>query len=224
MREMMNDTLGESLSAFLDGELPRAEYTLLLRRFRREPGLQGALDRYSAMGECLRGEQARVSRGFAARVCQAVAAEASGHHQHRSLGLLARNRGLRRAGQLAGGLAVAATVAGVAILVLQREQVPVTGQQVAEAATSAVQTILGGNPSGEETYSYTVPAPAETGPLVAGAARLTDYVFAHSEYSTMMGRRNVLASVIVEDPTPVESREDADPASTGQEAPPGDRP
>ena len=215
----MNEITGESLSAFLDGELPRAEYTLLLKRIQRDEQLRAALWRYSAMGECLRGDAVRVSAGFTDRICAAVAREAASHGAP-SMGLLARNRGLRRAGQVAGGLALAATVAGVAILLLQREQLP-AGQQLARAGQDANpgnETVLIGGPSGDAGISYTVPAPADAAPT-GGTARLTDYVLAHSEYSNLMGRRNVLSSVIGEDPEPVDGSDEDARAGKGK---PGD--
>jgi hypothetical protein len=189
----MNDTLGESLSAFLDGELPRAEYTLFLRRVQSDARLRDTLSRYSIMGES-------------------------------SVALLARNRKLRRAGQMAGGFALAATVAGVAILWLQREQLPTAGDQIANAGQSrdsGKEMVDLGNSAGDEDFSYTVPAPAETGPAIPGGARLTDYVFAHSEYSTAMGRRNVLSSVLGEDPVLVDAK---DPEADKQGARRGDPP
>jgi hypothetical protein len=65
------------------------------------------------------------------------------------------------------------------------------------AATAAIDA-----PAIEEP-SYTVPAPATSGPIIP-AGRLTSYVVAHSEYSSPLGRRNVLSGIIAEDPTPMD--------------------
>lgn len=214
--ETMNEMAGETLSSFLDGELPRPQFELFLKQIDRDPRLRGALTRYAAIGECLRNEPDRLSRGFAARVSLAVAKEAAAAAPHRAL--LARDRGLRRAGQLAGGLALAATVAAAAILFLQHDSpgpgVP-AAQTVADAGSRGTETVVVGNLPGEEGFSYTVPSPVQTSAIVPGA-RLTDYVFAHSEYSSLLGRRNVLSSVVAEDPTPVGPNE--------QEAKDGERP
>ena len=43
----MTNTVKEQLSAFLDGELPEAETTLLLKRLERDDELKGTLSRYS---------------------------------------------------------------------------------------------------------------------------------------------------------------------------------
>ncbi len=213
--QAINDTTGEHLSSFLDGELPQEQFALLLRRLDRDIDLRAALARYAAIGECLRDEPDQLSTGFNVRVCEAIAQEAGDAAGRRTAAGhgIARERGIRRAGKLVAGLALAATVAGVAILALQTRQSSLDGpegQRLAGVDTGLPGTILIGNSMGDESDSYTVPAPATTSPLVPGA-RLTDYVFAHSEYSSLLGRRNVLSSVIAEDPTPVDSTEqDAD--------------
>jgi sigma-E factor negative regulatory protein RseA len=197
----MTEHLRDQLSAFLDGELPRPEVELLLRRLAGNDELQVALSRYVVIGECLRNAPARsVTRGFAGRVRAAVAAEGSrkGADRLRSLG-----RWLRPV----GGLAIAATVATVAILGLQRTQVgePVVATQVAASSAPATIPAIGG-PAIDEPVSYVVPAPS-TGAPVMPAGRLTSYVVAHSEYSSPLGRRNVLSGIIAEDPTPMNESE-----------------
>ena len=62
------------------------------------------------------------------------------------------------------------------------------------------------NGSGE-ALSYTVPAAvlAAQGPLPEARlpeARLTNYVFAHSNYSSLLGQRNMLSGLIAEPPDP----------------------
>jgi sigma-E factor negative regulatory protein RseA len=197
----MTEHLRDQLSAFLDGELPRPEVELLLRRLAGNDELQIALSRYVVIGECLRNAPGRsVTRGFAGRVRAAVAAEGSrkGSDRLRSLG---------RWLQPVGGLAIAATVATVAILGLQRmqpDESAVATQVAATAPASAVVT----SQVVDEPVRYTVPAP-NTGPALMRAGRLTSYVVAHSEYSSLLGRRNVLAGIIAEDPTPMDESESA---------------
>src|SRR5262245_35825645 len=186
----MTEHLRDQLSAFLDGELPRPEVELLLRRLAGNDELQVALSRYVVIGECLRNAPGRsVTRGFAARVRAAVAAEGTrtSTDRLRSLG-----RWLRPV----GGLAIAATVATVAVLGLQRMQLgePVVATQV--AASTAPAASIGG-PAIDEEVAYTVPAPSIGAPVpVMRAGRLTSYVVAHSEYSSPLGRRNVLSGII----------------------------
>jgi sigma-E factor negative regulatory protein RseA len=193
----MTEHLRDQLSAFLDGELPRPEVELLLRRLAGNDELQIALSRYVVIGECLRNAPGRsVTRSFAARVRAAVAAEGSrkGVDRVRSLGHWLRP---------IGGLAIAAAVATVAILGLQRTQQldPAVATPVV-ASTSLPAAAIGG-PAIDEPLAYTVPAPS-TGAPVIPAGRLTSYVVAHSEYSSPLGRRNVLSGIIAEDPTPMD--------------------
>ena len=193
----MTEHLRDQLSAFLDGELPRPEVELLLRRLAGNDELQIALSRYVVIGECLRNAPGRgVTRSFAARVRAAVAAEGSrkGVDRGRSLG-----RWLRPV----GGLAIAASVATVAILGLQRTQQLDPAVATPVVASSSVPATAIGGPAIDEQASYTVPAPS-TGAPVMPAGRLTSYVVAHSEYSSPLGRRNVLSGIIAEDPTPMD--------------------
>ncbi|MGA0027689.1 MAG: sigma-E factor negative regulatory protein, partial [Steroidobacteraceae bacterium] len=50
----MTETIKEQLSAFLDGELPEAETTLLLKRLERDDDLRATLSRYSLIGAVMR--------------------------------------------------------------------------------------------------------------------------------------------------------------------------
>jgi hypothetical protein len=51
-----------------------------------------------------------------------------------------------------------------------------------------------------EALSYTVPATVAATPAVVPEARLTNYVFAHSNYSSLLGQRNMLSGLIAETP------------------------
>lgn len=194
----MTEHLRDQLSAFVDGELPRPEVELLLRRLDGNTELQAALTRYVVIGESLRIAPGRsVTRGFAARVKAAVTAEG----RSSAVGFDRRVTPRRWLRPL-GGVAVAAAVATIAILGLQSLQ-STDPVQTPELAASVTPTASLGGPAIEEPVSYTVPAPSSTGPVVP-AARLTSYVVAHSEYSSPLGRRNVLSGVIAEDPTPLD--------------------
>jgi sigma-E factor negative regulatory protein RseA len=72
----MTDTIKEQLSAFLDGELPEAETTLLLKRLDRDDDLKGTLSRYSLIGAALRADgEVTAARHVASRVRAAIAIE-----------------------------------------------------------------------------------------------------------------------------------------------------
>lgn len=208
----MSEQLYEQISAFVDGELQEHETELLLKRLEREPELRAALVRYSTMGASLReGTRLGVTRSFAVRVSTAIAASgAAPAPAPLRKGL--DSRWLRAI----AGLGVAATVAAVAILGVQQLQAPLPGTatQVASTSLSPEPVVIGDVSSSSEAPSYTVPAPITDVPLVP-AARLTNYVVAHSQYTSTLGRRNMLSGIISEDPTPVdESGEPVAPAVT----------
>ena len=140
---------------------------LLLRRLAGNDELQVALSRYVVIGECLRNAPGQsVTRGFQARVCAAVAAEGTrkGVDRLRSLGHWLRP---------VGGLAIAAAVATVAILGLQRtQQLDPAGATPVVASTSVPAAAIGG-PAIDEPLAYTVPAPS-TGAPVIPAGRLDE--------------------------------------------------
>jgi hypothetical protein len=98
---------------------------------------------------------------------------------------------LRRLRPVAG-FAVAAGVAAVAVLSVQNSGV--APEQVATSSTPA--NIVVNAPS--EDPSYVVPTSTSSAALVP-ATRLTNYVVAHSEYSSPLGRRSVLSAVLAED-------------------------
>lgn len=208
----MSEQLYEQISAFVDGELQEHETELLLKRLEREPELRAALVRYSTMGAGLReGSRDGVTRGFSARVSAAIAASGAVAPATVPLRKGFSPRWLRTA----AGLGVAATVAAVAILGVQQMQAPMPGAapQMAATSLSSQPIVIGDVSTGSEAPSYTVPAPTTDVPLVP-AARLTNYVVAHSQYTSAFGRRNMLSGIISEDPTPVdESGEPVAPAA-----------
>jgi len=210
----MTDPVKEQLSACLDGELAEAELDLLLKRLERDPGLRQSLGSYALVGDALRTRRLTVaSAGFAARVSAAVAAEADAQTvrpevaAERSVG---SNRDLLpRAGQSwlaatgarwlrpAAGLAIAAGVAAVAVVSLQPMTQP--GSQLAanEAVPAVATAAVAAAP---QAPSYTVPTnTGSSAPAFIPAARLTNYVVAHSEYSSPLARRTVLSSVLSAD-------------------------
>jgi sigma-E factor negative regulatory protein RseA len=182
----MTDSLNEQLSACLDGQLPEAELDLLLKRMERDSELRLTMGRYSLVGEAMRGHgAARATADFADRVSAAIAAEEPlNGNATRARGAVRSPQVLRWLRPLAGA-AVAAGVAAVAVFMFQTEAPPVA--QVAEQSTSTVSA----------PDSYIVPASTATGFMPA--TRLTNYVVAHSEYSSPLGRRAVLSGVLAEE-------------------------
>jgi sigma-E factor negative regulatory protein RseA len=130
------NSIDEQLSAFADGELPRAEAGLLLARLAREPALRARWERYHAIGEALRdGLPARYPRSLAARVAAALEPEPT-HAGAR------RARYGRHAMPLVG-MAVAASVAVMGVLVV-RTQTEAPASPVAPLSASAERETKGG--------------------------------------------------------------------------------
>ncbi len=207
----MSDQIREQVSAFLDGELPNSETELLLKRLTRDVDLRECFGRYALIGESLRGgSQGRLTQGFHARVNNAI----DGEPQAAGGAPVAR----RRSGwwRPLAGAAVAAGVAAVAVVALQQRAVapglraglPATVQGAVSmqnaaapqprATAQTVASIPGAAAKPVEALSYTVPAAVSDAPAALPAARLTNYVFAHSKYSSVMGQNDVLNDLLSE--------------------------
>ena len=149
----------EQLSAFADGELPRAEAELLVARLCREPALAKVWARWHAASEVLRGGlPPRYPRELADRVHAALADE-SGHHASFDW-----RRPLL-------GAALAAGVATLAIIGVRSQLAPKPGEVVPMTAGS------GGAAAGQAQLVGYDPALA---------VKLNSYVARHSNVS---GRR-----------------------------------
>ena len=196
----MSEQIREQVSAFLDGELPGSETELLLKRLTRDGELRESFGRYALIGEALRGaSRAYLTRDFAARLNRAIDGEpipAAGQAQHARA---------PRWWRPIAGVAVAAGVATVAIVALQqraiapavRTALPLTAQNVAAQTVAAATGPAAAQ--NREALSYTVPATSPQAPAALAPARLTNYVFAHSKYSSFLSQRGELADMLIED-------------------------
>ena len=91
------------------------------------------------------------------------------------------------------GAAVAAGVAAVAVVALQQRAVePALRAALPVTARNAVAV------KPREAISYTVPAAMPEAAAALPAARLTNYVFAHSKYSSVLGQSNVLSGLLAD--------------------------
>lgn len=185
----MTEPVNEQLSACLDGELPAAELDLLLKRLQRNPEVREALGRYTVIGEALRHSKPAVaSRSFADKVMAVVDQEPATARRAPRVSPVT----LRRLRPVAG-IGIAATVAAIAVFSVQRAGV--TPETVAsnEPAAAVVH-------SSEQAPSNIVPTSSSSlQPAFVPATRLTNYVVAHSEYSSPLARRSVLTGVLAED-------------------------
>jgi sigma-E factor negative regulatory protein RseA len=182
----MSEQIREQVSAFLDGELPSSETELLLKRLMRDAELRESFGRYALIGESMRGTASvPVTRSFAARVNGAIDGEPA-----TAAPPAVRVRANRWWRPFAGA-AVAAGVAAVAVVGLQ--------QRAVEPALRAALPVSAQNVAAKpkEALSYTVPAVPEAA-AVLPAARLTNYIFAHSKYSSVLGQSNVLSGLLAD--------------------------
>ncbi len=178
----MTDQIREQLSALLDGELPRDEMGLLMRRLDKDPELRRAFGTYALIGETLRAPGGRIAApSFAARVSAAIGeapamvektptarpAATVELPQH----VTAWKRPIVRT-------ALAASAAVTAVLLFRPDVTPVAQLEVTPASSFAMSAS---------------PTPAQS-------QRLAGYMVAHSQFSTPMVRRNVLSSLLAADP------------------------
>jgi sigma-E factor negative regulatory protein RseA len=179
----MTDQIKEQLSALLDGELPRDEVGLLMRRLDRDPALRRTFGTYALIGETLRAPGSRLaSPGFAARVGAGIGDDQAG-----------AARGVPDVRPAVGTVAfwkrpvvrtaLAASAAAAAVLLFRPDAGP--EQQVALDDAPARTQVL-------DVPRYS-PTPAQ-------AQRLASYMVAHSQVSTPMVRRNVLTGLLAADP------------------------
>lgn len=200
----MTDALNEQLSACLDGELPPGELDLLLKRL--GPGakqsdqaaqLRAAIGRYSLIGEALRAERPAVaSRDFANKVMAAIAEESVQAPVLRSRRVKISPAAIRYLRPVAG-MAVAAGVAAVAVLSMQPVEQPDLNRGPSLIAANEPTAAPAVASTGSDP-SYVVPTSTSSSAFIP-ATRLTNYVVAHSEYSSPLGRRSVLTGVLADD-------------------------
>jgi sigma-E factor negative regulatory protein RseA len=215
----MSEQIREQVSAFLDGELPDTETELLLKRLTRDGELRDSFGRYALIGEALRGQGSQIlTRGFAARVNLAIDGDPA---QAAAPAAPAR---VPRWWRPLAGVTVAAGVAAVAIVALQQRAIspamraalpPTALNVVAPPQTverNPAESVPGAGP--REALSYTVPATSADAPSALAPARLTNYVFAHSKYSSGLGQRGVLADLLIEDDAPQTVQQAAPPSPT----------
>jgi hypothetical protein len=186
----------EQLSALLDGELPEAEVPMALRRMARDPALRDATLRYSLIGDALRGE---LPPGRPADLVERVRAETGADAAPAAV----QRKG--NIGRLAGGFAVAASVALVALVALPggQDELPPPNLSATEVASPAPEQRM-------------MIQPVYTRAAGGGPDRLTRYYVNHSEYAPAVSGRGTLTRIIVIQP---ESAVREEPAPDSEAAP-----
>jgi sigma-E factor negative regulatory protein RseA len=218
----MTDQVKEQVSALLDGELPSSECSLLFRRLSKEREFGVAAGRYLLIGEAMRGVTASgpvcsPTRGFADRVMAALDEEAARPDEQADNAMRlaqARRASTARWLKTGGGLAIAASVGAAAVLFIQLPPAaklsPVASAAIGTPATRQVlhqepvqvadagASTFGLQPSRSLSDDMGIREVSSTSPVYSNG-RLTNYVVAHSEYSSPLGRRNVLTGLLAED-------------------------
>jgi len=178
----MTDQIREQLSALLDGELPRDEMDLLMRRLEKDPELRRTFGSYALIGESLRAPGGRIAApSFAARVSAAIEdtpaiVEKAATVRPASTAQLPQHVALWKRPMVR--TALAASAAATAVLLFRPDVTPVAQLEVTPANSFAMSAS---------------PTPAQS-------QRLAGYMVAHSQFSTPMVRRNVLSSLLAADP------------------------
>ena len=188
----MSEQIREQISAFLDGELPSSESELLLKRMVRDAALRESFGRYALIGEAMRGmKHIPLSGNFTSAINGAI----DGDPARAPSGAISAGTGRRWWRPLAGA-SIAASVALVAIVALQWRTGVSPIVAVAPRAPGAITTpVLAKN---HEAQSYVTPPATGSPPNVIPGARLTKYVFAHSQYPSLLGQRDVMTDLIVD--------------------------
>jgi sigma-E factor negative regulatory protein RseA len=179
----MTDRIREQISALIDGELPRDEVGLLVRRLERDPALRGAFGRYVLAGEAVRSPEGPLaSRGFAARVSAAVGEDVAAQPVP-GVAATAWSRWSRPA----MATAIAASAAIVAVLLVARGS-----EQVGQVAQASLERA-------RDRFA-SLPLAQAASPTLAHSQRLAGYLVAHGQFSSAIGRRTAWSSVLASDP------------------------
>jgi len=171
------------MSALIDGELPRDQVDLLVRRMARDAELKRAFGNYVLAGESLRAPgSVLASQGFAARVSAAI-----GDVEGVETGMPSEPaRVPMRWRRPLAATAVAASAALAAVLLVR----PDGGepQQFAERSGAPEAVPVVSLPVGGSS-----PTPGEN-------QRLAGYMVVHGQYATPIGRRTVWTNALATDP------------------------
>lgn len=199
----MTDQIREQLSALLDGELPKDEMGLLVRRLEKDAALRRAFGSYALIGETLRAPGGRIATtGFAARVSAAIDdTEVATPVSQPGLAAGAEARWSPGQGAAVAAMNSAAAAGAQRVSLWQRPMV-----RTALAASAAAAAVLLFRPDAAPVVADLGPPPAASdamtnaSPTPAQSQRLASYMVAHSQYSTPLVRRNVLTSLLAADP------------------------
>ncbi|HET6629344.1 MAG TPA: RseA family anti-sigma factor, partial [Woeseiaceae bacterium] len=174
----MNDALRMQVSAFVDGELPENETELLLRRLSQDPALRQLVAEYLSLGRVIRREREIPGMGelrgrIARTLGEEPAIEIQPPSEPRRLHWL----------KPVGGLAIAASVAALAVVGLRSmEAPPGAPRETMQAAAPAA--------------AYTQPRPEEAAARQQPSDMLMQYYLRHGETSADLGPNGILTRLV----------------------------
>jgi sigma-E factor negative regulatory protein RseA len=178
----MSKDINEQLSALVDGELPSEEAGLLLRQIGRDRHARARVGRFQIISDTMSNHLPGViDPGFASRVRSAIEKE-----PEISADAVAGNGWLQRMLRPLAGLAIAASVATVAIISVQN-----VNQQ---DETISVAT---GTSPGDTDYVRRAPDMPLVVQQSGSGKRLNDYLVNHKEYAANRGVQGMLPYVHV---------------------------
>lgn len=178
----MNDALKMQISAFVDGELPENEAELLMRRLSQDLALRELVSEYLKIGRLIRRDRDIAGMdGLRGRIQSALG------EQPIAVESSAPARGGRLLRPVAG-LAVAATVAAVALLGLRQVDVSAVDGQTASVQTEPEASVAG-------SAGYTEPQPAQV--LNSRPSEmLIQYYLSHDATSRDLGANGILTRLV----------------------------
>ena len=200
----------EHLSSLMDGELSNEAGSFLTRRLFSNEEMCGSWERYHLIRDCIRQPGSKqVVTGFSARVSATLETE-----EVPTVSAWRTNRWLKPV----SGLAIAASVALVAILVTAPQPGQVPGEVDATLATQGAQPFISPNTLARSPVSQAASfAPAQQ----ANSNRLNAYLLRHNQMARTAGRQGFVSFVPIVATSRVadaeDSEEQADIASTGSE-------
>lgn len=175
----MTDKLHEQVSSLVDDELPGREAEVLMARLERDPSLRDSVERYALIGEAMRGTLPGVyQRDLAARVAAAIKQDQPVPGRRFALG--------RRLLQLRpiAGLAIAASVATLALLTLQAPRIDAPSEVVPDMRLIGPAPLINA-----QRVDFTGVRSPEL------QNQLRSYLLNHSEHSTNARLRGVMPYV-----------------------------
>lgn len=204
----MTDQLNIQLSAYVDDALLDEECELLVRRMCSDEKLQETVRRYCLIGDALRGDNVAARLLLARRISQEL--EQQEQLVEPAVERAAGTGGWQRLIKPVTGLAVAATVATVAVLSLQSPLDPAGG--VLPSTTTAVIDTVDGATTLRPDGGPQIILP-EVLPASMTQSRMDRYLIRHRSYASGLGGQTIMGFRDVSNYVDAPTRSD-----TGKEA------